>query len=169
MTIDRPETSDSNLAGLLAELPDVVIVLDPQGRLLWGNHGAEWLFGRLLHELDGLPALELAHPDDLESPSCAPLVSVQDKEVGTLIEVRAKAITGWRLLEVLGAPVVWLRLPRGSLQPPGPDGKTTVRGRPQRGSTLSLACPQRRGHHAPHICGRTYRVRLGSLEPQARP
>jgi PAS domain S-box-containing protein len=110
MTIDRPETSDSNLAGLLAELPDVVIVLDPQGRLLWGNHAAERLFGRLLHDSIGLPALELVHPDDLELVLRS-LVSVQDKEVGTLIEVRAKAITGWRLLEVLGAPVVWYGYP----------------------------------------------------------
>ena len=98
------------MAGLLSEIPDVVIVLDAEGRLKWGNHAAERLFGRLLQESIGLPALELVHPDDLELVLRS-LASVQRKEVGTLIEVRAKAVTGWRLLEVLGAPVDWLGEP----------------------------------------------------------
>ncbi len=106
MTTDRPEPADAGLGGLLAEIPDVVIVLDTEGRLQWGNHAAERLFGRLLQESIGLPALELVHPDDLELVLRS-LASVQGKEVGTLIEVRARAVTGWRLLEVLGAPVDW--------------------------------------------------------------
>jgi PAS domain S-box-containing protein len=68
------------------------------------------LFGRLLDESIGLPALELVHPDDLELVLRS-LVSIQGKEVGTLIEVRAKAVTGWRLFEVLGAPVDWFGEP----------------------------------------------------------
>jgi PAS domain S-box-containing protein len=107
---DKPGSSEASLAGLLADLPDVVIVLDHEGRLQWGNHAAEHLFGRLLEESLGLPALELVHPDDLELVLRS-LVSIQAKEVGTLIEVRAKAVTGWRLLEVLGAPVVWFDKP----------------------------------------------------------
>jgi PAS domain S-box-containing protein len=106
MTTDRTEPADAGLGGLLAEIPDVVIVLDTEGRLQWGNHAAERLFGRLLQESIGLPALELVHPDDLELVLRS-LASVQGKEVGTLIEVRARAVTGWRLLEVLGAPVDW--------------------------------------------------------------
>ncbi len=90
MSIDRVGSSDSNLAGLLADLPDVVIVLDPQGRLLWSNRAGERLFGRLLQDSIGLPALDLVHPDDLELVLRS-LTSVQNKEVGTLIEVRAKA------------------------------------------------------------------------------
>ncbi|MGA3215165.1 MAG: PAS domain S-box protein [Acidimicrobiales bacterium] len=108
--MDRVESPEANLAGLLGDIPDVVVVLDPQGRLLWGNHAAERLFGRLLHDSIGLPALDLVHPDDLELVLRS-LASVQKKEVGTLIEVRAKAVTGWRLLEVLGAPVNWYGYP----------------------------------------------------------
>jgi len=94
------------LAGLLEDLPDVVIVLDLQGGLRWGNHAAERLFGRSLHDSIGLPGLELVHPEDLELVLRS-LTSVQSKETGTLIEVRAKTVTGWRLLEVIGSPVNW--------------------------------------------------------------
>ena len=94
------------LAGLLNDLPDVVLVLDLQGRLQWGNHAAERMFGRLLIDSVGLPGLELVHPDDVELVLRS-LASVQGKETGTLIEVRAKTPTGWRLLEVIGSPVDW--------------------------------------------------------------
>jgi len=106
MATDRLETSNTSLANLLREIPDVVIVLDPEGRVQWGNHAAERLFGRLLDDSIGLPGLKLVHPDDLELVLRS-LASVRRKEVGTLIEVRAKAATGWRLLEVLGTAVTW--------------------------------------------------------------
>jgi PAS domain S-box-containing protein len=106
----RFEPVEAGLAGLLFDIPDVVIVLDAEGRLQWGNHAAERLFGRLLQDSIGLPALELVHPDDLELVLRS-LTSVQRKEMGTLIEVRAKAVTGWRLLEVLGTPVDWFDVP----------------------------------------------------------
>jgi diguanylate cyclase (GGDEF)-like protein/PAS domain S-box-containing protein len=35
------------------------------------------------------------------------LVSIQEKEVGSAIEVRVRASVGWRLVEVVGAPVPW--------------------------------------------------------------
>jgi PAS domain S-box-containing protein len=62
---DRVVFEHRLLAGLLEDLPDVVIVLDLQGRLRWGNHAAERLFGRSLHDSIGLPGLELVHPEDL--------------------------------------------------------------------------------------------------------
>ncbi len=106
--LNRDSTRFENqvLAGLMGHLPDAVIVLDTQGQLLWGNHSAERLFERSLHDSIGLPALDLVHPEDLELVLRS-LVSVQDKETGTLIEVRAKTGTGWRLLEVIGSPVPW--------------------------------------------------------------
>ena len=64
------------------------------------------MFGRLLSDSVGLPGLELVHPDDVELVLRS-LASVQGKETGTLIEVRAKTPTGWRLLEVIGSPVDW--------------------------------------------------------------
>ncbi len=110
MTADGVESLSANLAELLVEIPDPVLVLDPEGRVQWGNHAAERLFNRSLHESIGFSGIELVHPDDLELVLRS-LTSVQQKEVGTLIEVRAKAAKGWVLLEVLGAPVSWLGEP----------------------------------------------------------
>lgn len=92
------------------DLPDAAIVLDDQGVLRWGNHAAERLLGRVLDESVGLSALDLVHPDDLEMVLRS-FASVQRKEVGTLIEVRARAANRWRLLEVIGAPVDWFGEP----------------------------------------------------------
>jgi PAS domain S-box-containing protein len=97
---------DEMLAALLRALPDVVVVLDAEGRVRWANRVAERTFERSLAESVGQPALDLVHPDDLELVLRS-LASVQRKDVGTLIEVRAKAPSGWRLLEVLGTPVEW--------------------------------------------------------------
>jgi len=91
---------------LLIELPDCVLVLNRSGQVQWGNRAAERLFGRTLRASIGFPALELVHPDDL-ALVLRSLESVQHKSVGTLIEVRAKTPSGWRLLEVLGTPVSW--------------------------------------------------------------
>jgi PAS domain S-box-containing protein len=91
---------------LLAALPDAVIVLDPIGQVKWGNRAAERLFTRSLEESIGISGLDLVHPDDLELVLRS-LASVQGKDVGTLIEVRVKTGTGWRLVEVIGAPVTW--------------------------------------------------------------
>src|ERR1700721_1668731 len=95
------------LTRLLGELPDAVVVVDSGCLLRWGNHAAERLFGRTLNESVGISGLELVHPDDLELVLRS-LVSVQEKEVGAAIEIRVNATTGWRLVELLGAPVSWL-------------------------------------------------------------
>ncbi len=110
MTTDGVESLSANLAELFGEIPDPVLVLDPEGRVQWGNHAAERLFNRSLHDSIGFSGIELVHPDDVELVLRS-LTSVQNKEVGTLIEVRAKAAKGWVLLEVLGAPVSWLGNP----------------------------------------------------------
>ena len=61
---------------------------------------------RSVEESIGISGLDLVHPDDLELVLRS-LASVQGKDVGTLIEVRVKTGTGWRLVEVIGAPVTW--------------------------------------------------------------
>jgi diguanylate cyclase (GGDEF)-like protein/PAS domain S-box-containing protein len=99
-------TPDPALARFLDELPDVVIVLDDCGNVLWGNSRAEHLFGVTLEEFHGHSALEFVHPDDLELVLRS-LSSIQSKDVGTPLEVRARGTTGWRLLELIGAPVTW--------------------------------------------------------------
>jgi PAS domain S-box-containing protein len=105
--MQAPETLDAALAGLLDKLPDSVIVLDAFGRLKWGNGAAKRMFNRSLEDSIDLPALELVHPDDLEFVLRS-LASVRGKQTGgSPIEVRVKTSTGWRLIEVVGAPVVW--------------------------------------------------------------
>jgi len=101
--IDRRSTTR-----LLDELPDAVIVLDLEGRLVWANRSAERLFGQSAGDWIGHSTLEFVHPEDLELVLRS-LVSVQNKEVGGLIEVRLRSTAGWRLVELIGAPVEWLK------------------------------------------------------------
>lgn len=97
---------DLAVADLLQDLPDAVLVLDTAGRVKWGNRTAERLFGQKWDDWIDLSALDLVHPDDLELVLRS-FTSVQRKAVGSLIEVRAKTPSGWRLLEVIGTPVSW--------------------------------------------------------------
>jgi len=104
---DVPVTANGwTLDQLLYELPDVVLVLGAEGQVLWGNARAEAMFGLTLEEYKGRSALDLVHPDDLELVGRS-LVSIQAKEIGTILEVRAKTPGGWRLLELIGTPVSW--------------------------------------------------------------
>ena len=107
-------TTEVHTTQLLSQLPDCVLVLNGSGEVLWGNRAAERLFGRSLHDSIGFAALELVHPDDLELVLRS-MESVRRKDVGTLIEVRARTPSGWRLLEVLGAPVEWAEEPHAVL------------------------------------------------------
>ncbi len=98
-TVDRTQR-------LLRELPDVVVVIDVGGRVQWANRAAEHLFGRSLDESIGMPGLELVHPEDLEFVLLS-LGTIQEKEVGSPIEIRLRTPTGWRLMELIGTPVPW--------------------------------------------------------------
>jgi diguanylate cyclase (GGDEF)-like protein/PAS domain S-box-containing protein len=98
--------SDRKLAKLLASFPEIVIVLDGHGNLLWANALAEQLFGQSLESSIGFSAIELVHPDDLEIVLRS-LESIQSKEVGTPLEIRAKIGEDWRLIELIGTPVGW--------------------------------------------------------------
>jgi len=94
-------------AKLLDGLPDVVVVIDGQGTLRWANRAAERLFGGSLADHLGASGLALVHPEDLEFVLLS-FDSVQQKDVGTPIEVRLRTATGWRLVELIGAPIPWL-------------------------------------------------------------
>ncbi len=89
---------------LLAALPDPSIVVDGRGELIWGDRSAEVLFGRSVGDSVGLDALEFVHPEDLELVLRS-LSSIQSKEVGAPIEIRIRTPRGWRLMEVIGAPL----------------------------------------------------------------
>ena len=72
------------------------------GEVRWVNRAAEQLFGVTLADTAGRNILEYLHPDDVQVATLA-VASVQDKEVGTLLEVRVRGVDGWHLVEVRGA------------------------------------------------------------------
>ncbi|MFZ0665590.1 MAG: EAL domain-containing protein [Acidimicrobiales bacterium] len=91
---------------LLQAMPDVLVVIDGAGSVRWANEAAERLFNRPLDSSLGISGLELLHPDDVEL-ALRSLVTVQDKDVGTAIELRVDTVEGWRLMEVIGSPIGW--------------------------------------------------------------
>jgi diguanylate cyclase (GGDEF)-like protein/PAS domain S-box-containing protein len=100
-------TRDEDLLRMFRELPDAVVVIDSAGDLVWGNSTAERLFGTTIREAAGLSGLEYVHPEDLPFVLLS-LDSIQEKEVGSPIEIRLRTPTGWHLLELVGTPVPWL-------------------------------------------------------------
>ena len=86
----------------LDALPDPTFGLDADGTLGWANRAAADFFGWDRENWIGRAALDLIHPDD-QSLAVLSLSSVQDKAVGTPIELRVSTKTGWRLVEVVGA------------------------------------------------------------------
>ncbi len=90
-------------ADLAMALPDPVVLIGSLGELRWANAAAERLFGGSLIDSVGRNILEFLHPDDVQVAARA-VASVQDKEVGSLLEVRVRVRDAWRLVEVRGAP-----------------------------------------------------------------
>jgi diguanylate cyclase (GGDEF)-like protein/PAS domain S-box-containing protein len=89
-------------AALLDDLPDAVLVMGPDARLIWGNYAAEIMFGRSLEESIGMSCLEVVHPDDLEM-ALVSLGSMQFERIGAPLELRISTPTGWRQVEMIGA------------------------------------------------------------------
>ncbi|HZU80755.1 MAG TPA: sensor domain-containing diguanylate cyclase [Acidimicrobiales bacterium] len=92
-------------ATVLRALPDAVILLDVDGRLRWANRAAERLFGVTLAALTGTNAVQLVHPDDA-GLTVFSLESVQEKSIGTPVELRVRSGSGWRLVEAVGTNLV---------------------------------------------------------------
>ncbi len=105
-TVDAPGTIPEHvLAALVAEsAPDALLLIDDRAEVSWCNRAATRLFGMTLEEGRGRSGLEFVHPDDFEIAALS-LTSVQAKEVGTPVELRLAAADGWRLVEVIGAPI----------------------------------------------------------------
>ena len=89
---------------LVDSLPEAVVVVDLEGIVRWANAAAERLLGHAPGESVGTVGLDLVHPDD-QHMALLSLVSVQNKDVGSPIELRMAAADGWRLMEVIGAPL----------------------------------------------------------------
>jgi len=93
---------EPDAATLLGSLPDPVIVIDSELRLTYGNHRAVTTFGITLEEGRGRSIIDLIHPDDLVT-AAASLESVQDKDLGTSVEIRVRHADGhWIPVEARG-------------------------------------------------------------------
>ncbi len=90
---------------VLRALPDAVFLVDVDGRLRWANRAAERLFGVTLATMAGTSALDFIHPDDVGLAGFS-LESVQEKAIGTPVELRVRAGAGWRLVEAVGTNMV---------------------------------------------------------------
>jgi diguanylate cyclase (GGDEF)-like protein/PAS domain S-box-containing protein len=99
---------DQSLARLFGELPEIIVILDASGNVVWANEFAEKLFNRSLQFSVGMSALQFVHGDDLELVLRS-LETVQDKEVGNPLEIRVLVDAEWRLVELIGAPVGWFQ------------------------------------------------------------
>jgi diguanylate cyclase (GGDEF)-like protein/PAS domain S-box-containing protein len=96
------DDADVDPKAILRDLPDAVIVVDANARLLWGNRTTEKVFGWSVEELRGEPVDFLCHPDDLPT-ALASLESVGKKEIGTAVEIRVRDRSGaYRTVEVRG-------------------------------------------------------------------
>ena len=58
--------AEMQLGRLLAEFPDLVVVVDSGANVIWANSLAERQFGLSLDDSIGESALTFVHPDDLE-------------------------------------------------------------------------------------------------------
>lgn len=84
-------------------LPDPVVVIDGRAALVWANPVAEARFGWSLERMQGRPLDGFVHPDDHETALLS-LASVATKQVGTLIEIRIRDLSGtYSWFEVRGA------------------------------------------------------------------
>ncbi len=92
------------LATVATSLPDAVLVIDAQARVRWANRAAERVFAMPIEEAIGANGLDFIHPDDLQLAALA-IASVQTKDVGSLLELRVRSGNGWRLVEMIGAPL----------------------------------------------------------------
>ena len=93
----------TDYSSLVDALPDALVVIDGTGTLRHANRATERIFGWTLEEKLGESGFDLVHPDDLELALLS-LTSVTEKEVGSPIELRVRSKTGWRLVELIGAP-----------------------------------------------------------------
>jgi diguanylate cyclase (GGDEF)-like protein/PAS domain S-box-containing protein len=78
---------------LLGSLPDPVIVIDSDLRLTYGNHRAVTTFGLSVEEGRGRSIVDFIHPDDLVT-AAASLETVQEKDLGTSVEIRVRHADG---------------------------------------------------------------------------
>ena len=153
-------TPDGALARLLDELPDVVIVLDAVGQVVWGNCARRALLrahpGRVRRPLG--PRIRPSR-----RPRAGPAIARQHPDQG------GRDHAGGPAAEHVGLapdrahrhPGGLVRSGRRALQPARSHRAPPFRGGARRDGPLPLARPQRGGHHHAGLRGRAHRLRVG--------
>ncbi len=92
----------SDLGRIAAELPDALVILDPDGTLLWANDIAQETMGLSSEKWYGKSAFDLMHPDD-HAEAFTAFSTVTEADRGGLMDVRVRDGDGnWRQVEVRG-------------------------------------------------------------------
>jgi diguanylate cyclase (GGDEF)-like protein/PAS domain S-box-containing protein len=95
--IDPARLRGLDAVGVLEMTPDIAIVSDLEGIIVYGNHALEECVGQPLDELIGRPAADLIHPEDLAParPAWQELVAGKYDELELALRFGSTA-TGWR-------------------------------------------------------------------------
>jgi len=100
---DARRQSDARFRRLLQSTPDVVIVIDAQGRIAFASPAAQASFGYDPEALVGTMAFDLVHPDDIERVKDAFMRAVTDFEP-EIVPMRIRHKDGhWVFVETLGS------------------------------------------------------------------
>src|SRR5690349_4012770 len=108
-------TDEGRAASVMQAVADPVIAVGPDTTLLWGNRAAEERYGAPIAPLLGQTIAALVHPDDLDTALLS-LISVLEKSVGTLVEIRIRDASG---------EFSWFEV-RGRGWDGGPDGSVVL-------------------------------------------
>jgi diguanylate cyclase (GGDEF)-like protein/PAS domain S-box-containing protein len=109
---ERVEASEIRLAALVEHASDLVCVIGEDGRIVYASPAVARILGREAHELEGVDATELVHPDDLGVLGARAAEVVARPGMSPAAEARvAHAEGGWRHMEIvatnlLGNPAV---------------------------------------------------------------
>ncbi|MDW3220836.1 MAG: sensor domain-containing diguanylate cyclase [Acidimicrobiales bacterium] len=95
----------TDLGRIAVELPDAIVILEPDGAISWVNHAAVDLIKLDPATWLGRSVFELLHEDD-HAIAFAAFEGVATQERGSLIDVRVKdGLGAWRQLEIRGRMV----------------------------------------------------------------
>jgi len=95
--IDPARLRGLDAVGVLEMTPDIAIVSDLEGIIVYGNRALEERVGQTLDELIGRPAADLIHPEDLAParPAWQDLVAGKYDQLELALRFGSTA-TGWR-------------------------------------------------------------------------
>lgn len=97
----RLARSEAKFRSLVESSADVIVVLDPEGRIAYAGPSVEHVLGYTPRELEGRHALELIHPDDAPvSTAVLEAAFAGNGDATPAVEVRARHRDGsWRTFQ----------------------------------------------------------------------